>query len=40
VYDGDLVITGAEQQVVTRFKEEMKRLFSMSNLSLLRYYLG
>jgi hypothetical protein len=40
VYIDDLVITGAEQHVVTRFKEEMKRMLSMSNLGLLRYYLG
>jgi hypothetical protein len=40
VYVDDLVITGAEEHVVTRFKEEMKRLFSMSDLGLLRYYLG
>ena len=40
VLDDDLVIAGAEQQEVHRFKEEMKRLFSMSDLGLLRYYLG
>jgi hypothetical protein len=40
VYVDDLVVTGAEQQVVTKFKEEMKRLFSMTDLGLLRYYLG
>uniref|UniRef100_A0ACD6AP94 Uncharacterized protein n=1 Tax=Avena sativa TaxID=4498 RepID=A0ACD6AP94_AVESA len=40
VYVDDLVITGAEQREVHRFKEEMKRLFSMSDLGLLRYYLG
>jgi hypothetical protein len=40
VYVDDLVITGVERHVVTGFKEEMKRLFSMSDLGLLRYYLG
>lgn len=40
VYVDDLVIAGAEQREVHRFKEEMKRLFSMSDLGLLRYYLG
>uniref|UniRef100_A0ACD5ZX98 Uncharacterized protein n=1 Tax=Avena sativa TaxID=4498 RepID=A0ACD5ZX98_AVESA len=40
VYVDDLVITGAEQREVHCFKEEMKRLFSMSDLGLLRYYLG
>ena len=40
VYVDDLVIAGAEQQEVHRFKQEMKELFSMSDLGLLRYYLG
>lgn len=40
VYVDDLVITGAKEQEVLGFKEEMKQLFSMSDLGLLRYYLG
>jgi hypothetical protein len=40
VYDDDLVITGARQDDVKLFKEEMKQLFSMSDLGLLCYYLG
>ena len=40
MYVDDLVITGAKEQEVLGFKEEMKQLFSMSDLGLLRYYLG
>jgi hypothetical protein len=40
VYVDDLVITGAKVQEIHFFKEEMKNLFSMSDLGLLRYYLG
>ena len=40
IYVDDLVIAGAEPEEVQRFKGEMHRLFSMSDLGLLRYYLG
>jgi hypothetical protein len=40
VYVDDLVITGVKMQEIHFFKEEMKNLFSMSDLGLLRYYLG
>lgn len=40
VYVDDLVITGAKEQEVLGFKEEMKQLLSMRDLGLLRYYLG
>uniref|UniRef100_A0A8I6Y7V3 Integrase catalytic domain-containing protein n=1 Tax=Hordeum vulgare subsp. vulgare TaxID=112509 RepID=A0A8I6Y7V3_HORVV len=40
VYVDDLVITGAREQEVLGFKKEMQQLFSMSDLGLLRYYLG
>lgn len=39
VYVDKLVIIGAEQRKVHRFKE-MKRLFNMSDIGLLWYYLG
>lgn len=39
IHVDELVIIGAEQHKVHRFKEEMKQLFSMSDLGLLRYYL-
>lgn len=40
IYVDDLVIAGAKPKGVQRFKEEMKWLFNMSDLGLLRYYLG
>jgi hypothetical protein len=40
VYVDDLVITGGEQGGINTFKEEMKATFKMSDLGLLRYYLG
>ncbi|KAM0916826.1 hypothetical protein ACQ4PT_009866 [Festuca glaucescens] len=40
VYVDDLIIAGADTQELHRFKDEMKRHFSMSDLGLLRYYLG
>ncbi|KAJ1289757.1 hypothetical protein BS78_02G188600 [Paspalum vaginatum] len=40
VYIDDLVVTGASEQDVTTFKQEMKALFRMSDLGLLTYYLG
>jgi hypothetical protein len=40
VYVDDLVITGSSLAVVEEFKEEMKRVFLMSDLGLLSFYLG
>lgn len=40
VYVDDLVITGASCDDITTFKKEMCRAFKMSDLGLLRYYLG
>jgi hypothetical protein len=39
IYVDDLVIIGDEPDEMQLFKEEMKRLFSMSDLGMLRYYL-
>jgi hypothetical protein len=36
----DLIITGSDQQEIEKFKSEMKKLFSMSDLGLLSFYLG
>lgn len=40
VYVDDLIITGANPEDVGAFKDEMHRLFRMSDLGLLSYYLG
>src|SRR6266540_1600875 len=40
VYVDDLIITGSDESEISRFKGEMKDSFRMSNLGLLRYYLG
>jgi hypothetical protein len=40
VYVDDLVITGSSLAAVEEFKEEMKRVFLMSDLGLLSFYLG
>jgi hypothetical protein len=40
VYVDDLVITGASQGDIDRFKSEMHSTFKMSDLGLLHYYLG
>ena len=40
VYVDDLIITGANPADIGVFKEEMRRLFRMSDLGLLSYYLG
>jgi len=40
VYVDDLIITGANLADIDAFKEEMRRLFRMSDLGLLSYYLG
>ncbi|KAK1620485.1 hypothetical protein QYE76_026002 [Lolium multiflorum] len=40
VYVDDLVITGTNAQEIEDFKAEMQRLFKMSDLGLLSYYLG
>ncbi|WVZ89853.1 hypothetical protein U9M48_036206 [Paspalum notatum var. saurae] len=40
VYIDDLVVTGASEQDIVAFKEEMKKLFRMSDLGLLTYNLG
>jgi hypothetical protein len=40
VYVDDLLITGANEGEVAKFKTQMKDLFKMSDLGLLSYYLG
>jgi hypothetical protein len=40
VYVDDLVITGSSLAAVEEFKKEMKRVFLMSDLGLLSFYLG
>lgn len=40
IYVDDLVITGSDHDEITRFKEEMKKEFLMSDLGLLSFYLG
>jgi hypothetical protein len=40
LYVDDLVITGSSLAAVEEFKEEMKRVFLMSDLELLSFYLG
>jgi hypothetical protein len=40
VYVDDLIITGESSSEVSKFKEEMKRNFRMSDLGALSYYLG
>jgi hypothetical protein len=40
VYVDDLVITGADRDDIVVFKKEMTEAFKMSDLGLLRYYLG
>jgi hypothetical protein len=40
VYVDDLMITGSCQGSIKQFKAEMSKVFSMSDLGLLRYYLG
>jgi hypothetical protein len=40
VYVDDLIVTGSDQQAIVDFKIEMMKLFRMSDLGLLTYYLG
>ena len=40
VYVDDLIIIGGSIEEITTFKNQMKELFSMSDLGLLSYYLG
>ena len=40
VYVDDLIITGSDDGEIARFKGEMMDAFRMSDLGLLRYYLG
>jgi hypothetical protein len=40
IYVDDLIITGSCDMEITRFKEEMSSRFSMSDLGLLKLYLG
>jgi len=40
MYVDDLILTGADSNELTQFKEEMKNTFKMSDLGLLSYYLG
>jgi len=40
VYVDDLIICGPDSDKIASFKQQMMRLFSMSDLGLLSYYLG
>src|SRR4051812_48020135 len=40
IYVDDLLITGADEEVIAKFKLQMKELFKMDDLGLLSYYLG
>jgi transposase InsO family protein len=40
IYVDDLLITGADEEEIAKFKLQMKELFKMSDLGLLTYYLG
>jgi hypothetical protein len=40
IYVNDLLITGADEKKIEKFKLQMKKLFKMSDLGLLSYYLG
>jgi hypothetical protein len=40
IYVDDLIITGAEEEEVKKFKAQMKDKFDMSDLGLLSFYLG
>jgi hypothetical protein len=40
VYIDDLIVTGAGRRDIDDFKVEMKKMFRMSDLGLLTYYLG
>jgi hypothetical protein len=40
VYVDDLIITGSSKQGILSFKKEMTKMFKMSDLGLLHYYIG
>jgi hypothetical protein len=40
VYVDDLVITGSSQRDILKFKGEMMKMFRMTDLDMLHYYLG
>jgi hypothetical protein len=40
VYVDDLVITGSSQKEIQKFKSEMMKMYKMTNLGLIDYYLG
>jgi hypothetical protein len=40
VYVDDLVITGSSQKEIQKFKSEMMKMYKMTDLGLLHYYLG
>jgi hypothetical protein len=40
VYVDDLIICGPDKNKIAKFKEQMCRIFSMSDLGMLSYYLG
>lgn len=40
MYVDDLIISGPNVSDIEKFKQEMKKKFSMSDLGLLSYYLG
>lgn len=40
VYVDDLLVTGTNEEVIKKFKQQMAKHFEMSNLGILSYYLG
>ena len=39
IYDGDLLITGADEEMILKFELQMNELIKMDDLGLLSYYL-
>lgn len=40
VNSNDMIVTGSNREVVTKFKAEMKQVFKISDLDCLSYYIG
>jgi hypothetical protein len=40
VYVDDFIITGSSQKEIQKFKSEMMKMYKMTDLGLLHYYLG
>ena len=40
IFVDDMFVTGSKIELIQRFKDEIKKIFEMTNLGIMKYFLG